>query len=83
MSATVTKWIEVDIDVEMDEFEDDELIDELNLRGYSVRHKDDGLPLDLDNIRELADKVYWHARDHGQLNPDLRKLISELTGKIL
>ncbi len=83
MSATVTKWIEVDINVEMNEFEDDELIDELNLRGYSVRDKDDGLPLDLDNIRELADKVYWQARDHGQLNPDLRKLISELTGKIL
>lgn len=83
MSITVTKWMEVDVDVEMEDFDDDELIDELNLRGYSVRDKDDGLPLDLDNIRELADKVYWQARDHGQLNPDLRKLISELTGKIL
>jgi hypothetical protein len=83
MSITVTKWMEVDVDVELEDFDDDELIDELNLRGYSVRDKDDGLPLDLDNIRELADKVYWQARDHGQLNPDLRKLISELTGKIL
>jgi hypothetical protein len=83
MSTTVTKWIEVDIDVEMDDFEDDELIDELKLRGYSVQHNEDGPPLDMQYIRELADKVYWHARDHGQLNHELRNLVSELTGKIL
>lgn len=83
MSITVTKWMEVDVDVEMEDFDDDELIDELKLRKYSVYHQDERPPLDWDSISELADKVYWHARDHGQLNPDLRKLISELTGKIL
>lgn len=83
MSVTVSKWMEVDVDVELDDFDDDELIDELKLRGYSVRHNSEGPVLDWDNIHELADKVYWQARDHGQLNPDLRNLISELTGKIL
>lgn len=83
MSVTVTKWMEVDVELELDDLDDDELIDELKLRGYSVQHEVDGPPLNWDTIRELADKVYWQARDHGQLNPDLRNLISELTGKIL
>ena len=35
---TFTKetWVEVDIDVEADEFNDDELIEELEDRGYTV-----------------------------------------------
>jgi hypothetical protein len=35
---TFTKetWVEVDIDVEADEFDDDELIEELEDRGYTV-----------------------------------------------
>ena len=76
MSITVSKWMEVDVDVELEDFEDDELIDELKLRNYSVYHKDERPPLDWDTIGELAEKVYWHASDHGQLNPDLRNLIS-------
>jgi hypothetical protein len=32
----------VDVDVDLDDFDDDELADELEHRGYIVYHKDDG-----------------------------------------
>lgn len=50
----------VHIDIAPEEFEDDELIEELESRGYSVTHKDDTTDLlgnslgNLDHIEHLA-----------------------------
>lgn len=52
---TFTKetWVEVDIDVEADEFDDDELIEELEYRGYIVTKSPVDKDTDLSNVAWL------------------------------
>lgn len=75
------KYVEVEIDV-TEEFDDDELIEELESRGYTVK-RDDGV-IDYDENRSLAEVVYYQIRD-GKIQPtdELRKLIMGLTPRVV
>ena len=67
---------EVEVEVDLDDFSDEELLQEL---------KDRKLFLDEDDeINLLAEQVYWAIRD-ARLPPDdnLRSLIHLLTGRIV
>lgn len=74
------KYVEVEIDV-TEEFDDDELIEELESRGYTVKTDDEAID---DENRSLAEVVYYQIRD-GKIQPtdELRKLIMELTPRIV
>jgi len=44
-------YVTVDVDIDLDEFDDDELIDELNSRGYTVSKEP---------VPESFDREDWH-----------------------
>ena len=54
-------YVTVDVEVDLDEFDDDELVDELEARGYKVDDKDkeleDFLPEDWKLLLEIIDNV--------------------------
>ena len=77
--------VTVDVDIDLDDIESEDLIDELESRGYEVLEKDSlshfnyGEP----SLRDIAEKVYWQVRDGAQSSPELRELIKVITGKYL
>lgn len=81
---------------ELEGFEDEELIEELEWRGYHVNGnalcdilsndlidelKDRGYNVPIDN--KLANMVYWQIRDGANVTDEMRNLIAGLTGRIL
>lgn len=71
----ITKSIEtiVDVNVDLDDFDTDDLIDELEERGYSVEAKDEVTALE-DQIRNLKeDFVLW--KDLGMKNEMFEKIM--------
>lgn len=73
------KYIEVEVD--LDDFATDDLIEEVESRGYTVTK--DIIALEQTDIRNTAEQVYWQIRDSGLASNELRELISHITGKIL
>lgn len=74
--ATVSAY--VDVDVDLDDFNTDELIDELEARGYIVMDKDDsGAPESLkDQIHNLKeDFILWH--NFGMKNEVFERILKE------
>jgi spore coat polysaccharide biosynthesis predicted glycosyltransferase SpsG len=68
-----TIYTEVAVDVELDDFNTDELIDELEERGYSIQAKDEVTALE-DQIRNLKeDFVLW--KDLGMKNEMFEKIM--------
>jgi hypothetical protein len=75
-----TIYTEVEVDVDMSEFETDDLIEELENRGLDYNTKG----VDADEMRLLLESI-WHKRRVG--NPDyqreLDRLIYGVLGKIV
>jgi hypothetical protein len=75
-----TVYTEVEVDVDMSEFETDDLIEELENRGVNYNTKG----VDADEMRALLESI-WHKRRLG--NPDyqteLDRLIYGVLGKIV
>jgi hypothetical protein len=75
-----TIYTEVEVDVDMSEFETDDLIEELENRGVGYNTKG----VDADEMRLLLESI-WHKRRLG--NPDyqteLDRLIYGVLGKIV
>lgn len=65
----ITVWKEVEVDVELDDFEDDDLIDELEERGHVIRENIDVFKLYQSFITENNDRfreyVKWLLIDNG------------------
>ncbi len=71
----VTKYVEAAVDVELDDFNTDELIDELEKRGYSVEAKDDVTALE-DQILTLKDDfINWYQ--FGMKNETFEKIMQK------
>lgn len=82
---------------DLEDFEDKDLIDELEWRGYSIDTKTLDELADIDLIDELENrgynipidqayllnKVYWQIREGANVSDEMRKLIAGLTGRIL
>lgn len=51
-----TVYVDVDVDVELHDFSDDELIEELESRGYNIDKEDDGQDV------LIQDVIDWYKR---------------------
>jgi hypothetical protein len=80
MSRYKTVYKEVDVEVDMSDFDTDELIEELKSRGQDYNTRG----VDADEMRLLLEAI-WHKRRLG--NPDyqteLDRLIYGVLGKII
>ena len=73
---TVYKDIEVEVDVDLDDFSDDELLDELEARGLGTEAKGT-------DAFELVEKIYQLRRLGKDYEYELDKLLYTVTGKVL
>lgn len=73
-------YTEVEVDVNLEEFDDDDLIEELERRGLNYNTRG----VDADEMRELLEKI-WLKRRTGRSNVDteLNALIYGVLGKIV
>lgn len=78
-------YVNVSVDVDLGDVDIDDLIEELEDRGYEVLEKDSPVPFNYGepSLRDVAEKVYWQVRDGAQSSPELRELINQITGKHL
>jgi hypothetical protein len=76
MSRYKTIYTEVEVDVDMSEFETDELIEELDRRGRDY--------IDADEMRVLLESI-WHKRRVGNndYQQELDRLIYAVLGKVI
>jgi hypothetical protein len=78
--AKVDVYKEICVEVDLDDFETDELVEELEARGYTCTST---MAETSDEIDMLAEKTYWQIRDGLEVTPEIRAVIASLTGKIL
>lgn len=75
MGKSVTVYKEVEFDVELSDFDTEDLVEELESRGSGVLDYTDG--------RELLEAVYQKYRTGQDYTEELRNLIYHGLGKIL
>jgi hypothetical protein len=72
---------EVTVDVDLYDFDTEDLVEELESRGYvcerGYRTQED------EPVEVIAEKVYWQIRDGLEVTPEIRAVIASLTGRIL
>ena len=69
-----TIYKEVEVDVELDDFEDDELLDEIERRNIGGSNT-------AESVAELVDKIYHLRRQGRDFESELERLIYAVTGK--
>lgn len=72
-------YVSVDVDIDLDEFSTEELIQELESRGHD--YNTDGI--DGDRARELLEQIYQLRRTGLEYQQDLDKLFYLVLGKIV
>lgn len=70
---------EVDVDIDLDEFDDDQLLDELESRGLDMNSRF----VDGDQMRELLEQIWLKRRTNKDYQRELDDLIYFGIGKIL
>lgn len=75
----VYRTVEVDVDIDLSEFDDDDLLDELESRGLDLNSK----YIDGDEVRNLLEKIYLNRRVGKDYQKDLDNLIYYALGKIV
>lgn len=71
---TIYKDVEVEVDVDLDDFEDDELLDEIERRNL-------GGSFSNESVAELVDKIYHLRRQGRGFEQELDRLIYAVTGR--
>ena len=74
-----TIYTEVEVDVDLEEFDDDDLLGELTKRGLDMNSKF----VDGDQMRELLEQVWLKRRTNKDYQHELDDLIYFGIGKIL
>lgn len=74
-----TVYKEVEVDVEISDFDDDDLLDEIERRGLDLNSK----YIDGDQMRELLTQVWIKRREGREYQRDLDDLIYYGLGKIV
>jgi signal recognition particle GTPase len=69
-----TIYKEVEVDVDLDEFDDDELIEEVERRRL-------GVDVATEDTKELVDKIYHLRRQGRNYESELDQLIYAVTGR--
>lgn len=73
------KYITAEVEVDLSEFDTDDLVEELENRGYDYNTKG----VDADAMRELLEQI-WNQRRQGQdYQTSLDQLIWGVLGKVL
>ena len=70
---------EVDVDIDLDEFDDDQLLNELESRGLDMNSRF----VDGDQMREILEKIWLKRRTNKDYQRELDDLIYFGIGKIL
>lgn len=71
-------YVSVDVDVDLNDFDTDELIRELESRGYDYNTKE----VDGDHAREILEVIYQSRRSGQPYEHQLDKLIWYVLGRI-
>jgi len=71
-------YTEVEVDIELDEVETDDLIEELERRGYDYNTKG----VDANEMREVLERIWYNRRLGRDYQEDLNRLIYGVLGKI-
>jgi hypothetical protein len=74
-----TVYTEVEVDVDLDAFDDDDLMDEMERRGLDLNSKF----IDGDQMRELLTQVWIKRREGRDYQRELDQLIWYGIGKVL
>jgi hypothetical protein len=74
-----TVYTEVEVDVDLDSFDDDDLIDEMERRGLDLNSK----YIDGDQMRELLTQVWIKRREGRDYQRELDQLIWYGIGKVV
>ena len=69
-----TVYTEVEVDVELSDFDDDDLIEEVERRRL-------GVDIATDDAKELVDKIYHLRRQGRDYEQELDQLIYAVTGR--
>jgi hypothetical protein len=69
-----TIYKEVEVDVDLDDFDDDDLIEEVERRRL-------GVDIATDDAKELIEKIYHLRRQGRDYEPELDQLIYAVTGR--
>jgi hypothetical protein len=73
-------YVNVDVDVQLDDFDTDDLIKELTMRGKPVAHLENG-----DDADESLDKIFYafYFGKESQAVELMRKYVQDVTGRTL
>lgn len=73
------RYVTTEVEVDLDDFDTDELIDELERRGmdYNDRH------VDADQMREVLERIWMNRRNGRDYQNELDQLIYGVLGKII
>lgn len=74
-----TVYTEVEVDVDLDKFDDDDLVDEMERRGLDLNRT----YIDGDQKRELLTQVWIHRRQGQDYQRELDQLIWYGIGKVV
>ena len=77
--AYKTIYTEVEVDVDLDQFDDDELVEELERRGADMNT----VGISGDEMRELLTRVWQNRREGRDYQRDLDQLIWYGIGKLV
>ena len=77
--AYKTVYTEVEVDVDLDQFDDDELLEELERRGADMNT----VGISGDEMRELLTRVWQNRREGRDYQHDLDQLIWYGIGKLV
>ena len=73
------KTVEVDVDIDLEEFDDDELLDELERRGLDMNTR----YVSGDQMRELLEKIWQNRREGKEYQRELDDMIWYGLGKLV
>lgn len=73
------KYITTEVEIDLSDFETDDLVEELENRGYDYNTKG----VDADEMRELLEKIWLNRRTGKDYQNELDKLIYDILGKVV
>ena len=77
-----TTTVEVDVSIDLEDFDTDDLIDELEDRGYDVTYNAEEQDISGDYNKEILDQIYHLRRQNKDYQSELDTLIYNIVGRI-
>lgn len=80
----MARWKYVEVEIDLNEFDSEDLAEELESRGYTVISRGDNIPIDneIDNEIELR-SMYETMKLGRDVNPQLVKYLCDKLGVVL